>query len=216
MARTRIPHRLLVPAPDRLEHDADEAWRRGPLAGAGRTRQARRGRGGGHGDGAVPDGRRRRGQAADTGPAVRRQPGPGTAAGPTPRSSPVRRSSSCAGRRGRRPMPRGTGPRRRWPTTRWQARRSSTPPPRARPIRCSTAPAGAKTCARMRRHRRPHAQGRADRRRGRPTARRRFRAGRRFGRCAVRAAGRRCRPGRRRGRALRHDADRVDDDPRIP
>jgi xylulokinase len=32
VARTRIPHRLLVPAPDRLEHDADEAWRRGPLA----------------------------------------------------------------------------------------------------------------------------------------------------------------------------------------
>ncbi|MFV0496134.1 xylulokinase [Mycobacterium sp.] len=31
-ARVRIPHRLLVPAPDRLEHDADEAWRCGPLA----------------------------------------------------------------------------------------------------------------------------------------------------------------------------------------
>ena len=31
-ARVRIPHRLRVPAPDRLEHDADEAWRRGPLA----------------------------------------------------------------------------------------------------------------------------------------------------------------------------------------
>ena len=32
VARTRIPHRLLVPSPDRLEHDADEAWRTGPLA----------------------------------------------------------------------------------------------------------------------------------------------------------------------------------------
>jgi xylulokinase len=32
VARTRIPHRLRVPAPDRLEHDADEAWRRGPVA----------------------------------------------------------------------------------------------------------------------------------------------------------------------------------------
>lgn len=32
MARTRIPHQLRVPAPDRLEHVADEAWRRGPLA----------------------------------------------------------------------------------------------------------------------------------------------------------------------------------------
>jgi xylulokinase len=32
VARTRIPHHLRVPAPDLLEHDADEAWRRGPLA----------------------------------------------------------------------------------------------------------------------------------------------------------------------------------------
>jgi xylulokinase len=31
VASTRIPHQLRVPAPDRLEHDADEAWRRGPL-----------------------------------------------------------------------------------------------------------------------------------------------------------------------------------------
>ena len=31
-ARARIPHGLRVPAPNRLEHDADEAWRRGPLA----------------------------------------------------------------------------------------------------------------------------------------------------------------------------------------
>jgi xylulokinase len=31
-ARARIPHQLRVPRPDRLEHDADEAWRRGPLA----------------------------------------------------------------------------------------------------------------------------------------------------------------------------------------
>ncbi|MDT5016038.1 MAG: xylulokinase [Mycobacterium sp.] len=30
-ARTRIPHQLRVPTPDRFEHDADEAWRRGPL-----------------------------------------------------------------------------------------------------------------------------------------------------------------------------------------
>jgi len=31
-ARVRIPHQLRVPAADRLEHDADEAWRRGPLS----------------------------------------------------------------------------------------------------------------------------------------------------------------------------------------
>jgi xylulokinase len=30
-ARVRIPHQLRVPAPDLMEHDADEAWRRGPL-----------------------------------------------------------------------------------------------------------------------------------------------------------------------------------------
>lgn len=30
-ARARIPHQLLVPAPDRLEHNAEEAWREGPL-----------------------------------------------------------------------------------------------------------------------------------------------------------------------------------------
>jgi xylulokinase len=31
LARARIPHELRVPTPDRLEHNADEAWRRGPL-----------------------------------------------------------------------------------------------------------------------------------------------------------------------------------------
>jgi len=31
LARSRIPHRLLTPAPDCLEHDAAKAWRRGPL-----------------------------------------------------------------------------------------------------------------------------------------------------------------------------------------
>jgi xylulokinase len=31
VARTRIPHQLRVPAADCLEHNADEAWRRGPL-----------------------------------------------------------------------------------------------------------------------------------------------------------------------------------------
>jgi sugar (pentulose or hexulose) kinase len=30
-ARVRVPHQLRVPAPDLMEHDADEAWRRGPL-----------------------------------------------------------------------------------------------------------------------------------------------------------------------------------------
>ena len=31
VARARIPHELRVPTPDRLEHNADEAWRLGPL-----------------------------------------------------------------------------------------------------------------------------------------------------------------------------------------
>lgn len=38
-ARARIAHRLRVPAPDRLEHDADEAWRRGPQAALDRLRR---------------------------------------------------------------------------------------------------------------------------------------------------------------------------------
>ncbi|HEY5252285.1 MAG TPA: FGGY-family carbohydrate kinase [Acidimicrobiales bacterium] len=31
LARSRIPHKLISPAPDLLEHDASRAWRRGPL-----------------------------------------------------------------------------------------------------------------------------------------------------------------------------------------
>ena len=31
LARARVPHDLIVPAPDMLEHDAARAWRRGPL-----------------------------------------------------------------------------------------------------------------------------------------------------------------------------------------
>jgi sugar (pentulose or hexulose) kinase len=38
-ARVRIPHGLRVPAPNRLEHDADEAWRRGPLAALNQLRE---------------------------------------------------------------------------------------------------------------------------------------------------------------------------------
>jgi len=30
LGRVRLPHRLIVPAPDRLEHDANQAWRLGP------------------------------------------------------------------------------------------------------------------------------------------------------------------------------------------
>lgn len=42
-ARVRIPHRVRVPAPNRFEHDADEAWRRGPLAALDEVRQQVRG-----------------------------------------------------------------------------------------------------------------------------------------------------------------------------
>lgn len=38
-ARVRVPHRLRVPTPDRFEHDADEAWRRGPLAALAELRR---------------------------------------------------------------------------------------------------------------------------------------------------------------------------------
>src|SRR5215469_13591791 len=30
LSRVRLPHPLYIPAPDRMEHDADRAWRRGP------------------------------------------------------------------------------------------------------------------------------------------------------------------------------------------
>src|SRR5436305_10089869 len=30
IARARVPHRVVIPEADRFEHDADEAWRRGP------------------------------------------------------------------------------------------------------------------------------------------------------------------------------------------
>src|SRR5437588_2106448 len=30
VARARVPHKVLIPAADKFEHDADEAWRRGP------------------------------------------------------------------------------------------------------------------------------------------------------------------------------------------
>src|SRR5947209_16591717 len=30
VARARVPHKLLVPRPDQLEHDPNQAWRRGP------------------------------------------------------------------------------------------------------------------------------------------------------------------------------------------
>ena len=39
MARARIPHQLKVPAPDRFEHDADQAWRQGPLTALNRLAQ---------------------------------------------------------------------------------------------------------------------------------------------------------------------------------
>jgi xylulokinase len=32
LARARVPHQLLIPGPERMEHDATEAWRRGPRA----------------------------------------------------------------------------------------------------------------------------------------------------------------------------------------
>ena len=111
----------------------------GPAGGPCRPGPARREGGGGHGDGAVADRRGRQRRARHPGPAVRRQPGPVGRRAPTARSSRARRSNSCAGRLGRRPMRPGTGRRRPWPTTRWRARPSSTSPPPARPIRCSMA-----------------------------------------------------------------------------
>ncbi|OBK24593.1 xylulose kinase [Mycobacterium asiaticum] len=38
-ARVRIPHQLRVPAPDRLEHNAEEAWREGPVVALERLKR---------------------------------------------------------------------------------------------------------------------------------------------------------------------------------
>ena len=70
-----------VPAPDRLEHDADEAWRQGPLAALAEL-AAPTPRGGRHGDGAVADRRRHPRQAAHARAALRRRPRSGSDAGP--------------------------------------------------------------------------------------------------------------------------------------
>ena len=31
LARARVPHQLVTPAPEQLQHDAGKAWRRGPV-----------------------------------------------------------------------------------------------------------------------------------------------------------------------------------------
>ena len=122
-ARVRIPHQLRVPAPDRLEHDADEAWRRGPLAALDQLGSVPTPGGGRFGDGAVVDRRRLRGQAHHAGIAVRRRRGRVRA----PTTSRFRRwarpPSFCAGPPPKRPTRPDTGRHRRWPTTRWRARR---------------------------------------------------------------------------------------------
>ena len=76
IARARVPHQVRVPEPDRLEHDADEAWRRGPVGGDAAPGSARRAGGRRLGDGAVADRGRFRWSADHAGPAVRRRPGP--------------------------------------------------------------------------------------------------------------------------------------------
>ena len=60
VARTRIPHRLRVPAPDKLEHDAEAGVAQRTGGGPRAAGPPRRPRGGRLGDGAVPDRRRRR------------------------------------------------------------------------------------------------------------------------------------------------------------
>lgn len=121
-ARVRIPHALRVPAADRLEHDADEAWRRGPSAAlaelADRTDVAAVAV-----SAMVPSMTAVDATGTPITPGLLYGDGRGrTPAGtrsPCPRSA--RRRSSCGGRPRRRPTPPATGPRRRWPTTRWPA-----------------------------------------------------------------------------------------------
>ena len=170
-----------------------------PVGGAGRTGPARRQSRGRLRDGAVADRRRRRRQAADAGPAVRRQPGQG--------DQRARDTTFLAGeaveflRWTAREAPDAAG---YWPAPAvanyalaGEAVIDNASASTTYPLfdgtgwsedRCAECGA---TADRM-------PQGRADRRRGRPTARCRCRAGRRLGRRAVRAACRRRRPRRRR------------------
>ncbi|BCI91067.1 hypothetical protein NIIDMKKI_62730 [Mycobacterium kansasii] len=122
-ARVRIPHQLRVPAPDRLEHDADEAWRRGPLAALDRL---------------APAAAKAVAVSAMV-PSLTavdsdgRPVTPGLLYGdsrgrvPGPPNSRCRRwvkpRNSCAGRPPKHPARPATGRRRRWPTTRWRVRR---------------------------------------------------------------------------------------------
>ncbi|EUA52612.1 FGGY family of carbohydrate kinase, N-terminal domain protein [Mycobacterium xenopi 3993] len=147
VARTRVPHQLRVPAPDRLEHDADEAWRRGPLAALDRLNR--------------PDARAVAVSAmvpsltaVDSGG---RPITPGLLYGDSRAEFPrhrtsrsrrwARRRSSCAGPPPKRRTPPGTGRHPRWPTMPWPVKRWSTTPPLTRPFRCSTGGLGADACA---------------------------------------------------------------------
>ena len=218
VARTRIPHQLRVPAPDRLEHDADAGVATRPVGGAGPSSAGPTPRAVAvtamvPSLTAVDD----VGRPLTPGLLYGDSRGRGSAGADTTLPHPARRSNSCAGRRERRPTPKGY-----WPATAvanyalaGEAVLDNASASTTYPLFDGTGWSEDR-CARVRRDGRPHAQGRADRRRGRPTARCRRRAGRRFGRRALRAACRRCRPGRRRGRALRHDADRVDHHSRVP
>src|ERR1700722_16178788 len=141
LARSRVPHRLLSPAPDLLEHDAGRAWRggrgggglggpgpppgpRGPgWTGFASAAWCRRSPPSTPGDGPV-----HRGFSTATPAAERcgrsRPPTTGPRWPATP--FPIRRDS-CGGRRPRPPAPTGTGRRRRWPTSLSAAWPPSTP-----------------------------------------------------------------------------------------
>ena len=216
VARTRIPHQLLVPAPDLFEHDADEAWRRGPLAAL-----AELGR---------PDAV----AVAVTAmvpslTAVDNEGGPltpgllygdGRGRGPAGADTTFLSGETVEFLRWTaREAPDAAG---YWPATAvanhalaGEAVIDNATASTTYPLFDGTGwseAACAECGATAERMPRVEPTGR----RGRSGARYRRRAGRRFGRRPVRAAGRGCRPGRRRGRALRHDPHRVDDDSGIP
>ena len=215
MARTRIPHQLRVPAPDRLEHDADEAWRRDPLTAIGRTRQTRRDRSRRHRDGAVADRRRRGGRATDTGPALRRQPGRG------PNGADTTFLTGEAVEFLRWTVREAPDAKGYWPATAvanhalaGEAVVDNATASTMYPLfdgtgwsqdRCAECGATADHMPRV------EETGVG----GGPTARCRRHPGRRFRRRPVRAACRGRRPRRRRARAVRYDADRVDHHSRL-
>ena len=124
VARTRIPHRAAGTGTGQARARRRAGMAQRPGGGPRAAGPPRRPRGGRLGDGPVPDRGRRRRQSRSRRACCTATAAAGFRLRPQAWASwSARRPSSCGGRRGKRPPRRGTGPRPRWPTTRWRARR---------------------------------------------------------------------------------------------